>query len=176
MNPRGDNYRPSNTQNHGANDSHASQAHQSNPNQLPSPPPSGSNDHHHFDAIIEPTIDEDIFQFDPSITPSETAEVDPHECDDLPALIPIGDVPSVEDIDLVPTTLVSMQDIGSIKPHRALVALLDSGGSNCMISRNALPKGCQQSTVNPMSFTTTAGQLQALSTVKLSSVFLPEFS
>jgi hypothetical protein len=76
----------------------------------------------------------------------------------------------------VPMVLVNVTKIGSVKQAKALIGMMDSGGSNCLINERALPKGTLQTIRTKSNFTTTAGVLQSNSTVDIDKLALPEFT
>ena len=90
----------------------------------------------------------------------------------------IATVPEeIIDIDLVPSTIITIHSIGGKISKTTGIALLDSGGSHVMVKRSALPKtGFATVGSAPASFTTTAGVLCSQEYVKLETIHLPEFS
>jgi hypothetical protein len=77
---------------------------------------------------------------------------------------------------MVSSTIDSIDAISESMRFRPLIALFDSGGSDIMMNRNAIPKGAIEIADEQKSFTITAGDLHAVSHVSLSKIFLPEFS
>ena len=76
----------------------------------------------------------------------------------------------------VPSTLVSVTKIGGAKQPKAMVALLDSGGSHCLINRRCIPKAAIETTEAKSTFDTAAGKLHSVSSITIDKLVLPEFS
>lgn len=138
-----------------------------------------SADQHHFELVPDSGIEQDWsndnFLFNTAVE-LEDSELEPDQ-PIAPVLQTISnDNVQTPTIDLVPSTVVSIDEIGGAKRFRPLVALFDSGGSDVMINRNALPKGSIEITDNQKNFTTTAGDLTSVSHVTLTKIFLPEFT
>jgi hypothetical protein len=115
------------------------------------------------------------------VTPE--VELDPTELSDTesvspkPTFIPS---PNKDDAskqyDLIRSTVMSMKSIGSAKCPKPIFALFDSGGSDIMINRNAIPKSAIEMIDTKKSFSTTAGDLHTMATVQFDKIYLPEFS
>ena len=85
-------------------------------------------------------------------------------------------VNSAQTSDFVPTTPMIAATINEHSSGRALLALMDSGASNCLIHRRALPPGAVPTLLpRPLSNNTAAGDFAIKSWVQLSGVNLPEF-
>jgi hypothetical protein len=107
---------------------------------------------------------------DNNITTSPQAKEseDPEDLQDPPSL--------TVSTPKTPSTLVSVTTIGNAKQPKALVGLLDSGGSHCMIHRRAIPKGAIETIEQGCSFASTAGNFKINSSINIAKLALPEFS
>jgi hypothetical protein len=85
-------------------------------------------------------------------------------------------VPSkpVEDRDKFPSTLASINTLSGTKVKKLFIALLDSGGSDCLIQCSALPLRVQEQVERLQSFNTTAGQFSMKASVIADKLFIPE--
>eukprot|EP00977_Amphora_coffeiformis_P021539 scaffold9447_cov94-Amphora_coffeaeformis.AAC.1 len=151
-------------------------------------------DNHFFDLPeYDPTGSSYHFDFAFQEAQGYDTEEDSMATEDMPSLLPRQDDDSSIDSDdlqiltethrfqptpapKIPSTLVSALHIGQAKQRRALIALLDSGGSHCMINRRVVPKGAIETIENSSSFATTAGNLKTQSSVVIDKLALPEFS
>ena len=75
-----------------------------------------------------------------------------------------------------PTTICTAKTIGSVRSHKILRILLDSGSRKTLIKRSALPRGTKPKKLSTTkTLTTLAGNVAAAEIVTLRDIRLPEF-
>ena len=79
--------------------------------------------------------------------------------------------------DLIPVTVATVRQVNDVKGSHVFKALLDSGGSHCMIKQSSIPPDTKVMTDQvPKTFKTTQGSFASPGYVLLHDISLPEFS
>jgi hypothetical protein len=146
--------------------------------------PSSHGDQHHFERVSDSGIKMDwsdnfLFTLQVELDPAEIS--DTGSVSSKPTMTPLS---SKEDVcnddsknhDLVPSTIMLVETISDAKRSQPIVALFNSDGSDIMINGNAIPKDAMEMIDTKKSFSTTAGDLHTMATIKLKRIIYPNLA
>ena len=78
--------------------------------------------------------------------------------------------------DMVPETMVALSNANLVQLNQFMLSLLDSGSSDTLINKRALPQGVVPMKDHTKQFVTTQGTYESNEYIEVDKFYLPEFS